>query len=169
MMSNHRLFALIFILFSWVNITYAEDYADLLKAEINAIDGDPSQIEFTLTNTSTDTTAKFLSWSTPLEGRLTQSLFEVKRDGELLPYRGRVVRRAAPTEADYLTLTQGQSVTKTIDLTQSYDFSLPGEYCITYQAQLSNLQLFDKTNQLQYDGQDKINLISSPTIDFKLQ
>ena len=50
------------------------------------------------------------------------------RDGVPVTFRGRLVKRAAPTEADFVTLAPGTTVSGVIELTKHYDMADGGEY-----------------------------------------
>jgi peptidyl-Lys metalloendopeptidase len=63
---------------------------------------------------------------------LTWSPFEVTHHGARVPYAGKVVKRAAPTNADYHTLTPGEVVNATVNITSAYNLSAPGAYRVRY-------------------------------------
>ena len=88
--------------------------------------GVPVLVSFTLANSS-NITARVLTWYTPLEG-LRARLFRVSRDGEDIPYRGRMVKRGTPALCDFVRIEPHKSVTVTIDLATGYNVSPPGKY-----------------------------------------
>jgi len=105
-----------------------------LKAGLAAIDstinpGDSLKLTFTLENNSTDA-VRVLPWNTPLEAVLSADLFEVTYNDEILPYRGRVVKRAPPVETDYLTIEAGSMHESVVNLSQAYDVRGSGLYSI---------------------------------------
>ncbi len=63
---------------------------------------------------------------------LTWSPFEVTRNSARIPYRGKLVKRAAPTNADYRVLTPGEVVNAIVNISNAYDLSAPGAYRIRY-------------------------------------
>ncbi|HET6327584.1 MAG TPA: hypothetical protein VFG04_23070 [Planctomycetaceae bacterium] len=63
---------------------------------------------------------------------LTWSPFEVMRHGARVPYAGKLVKRAAPTNADYRVLTPGEVVNATVNISNAYDLSAPGTYRVRY-------------------------------------
>ena len=63
---------------------------------------------------------------------LTWSPFEVTRNGARIPYAGKLVKRAAPTIADYRALTPGEAVTATVNISNAYNLSAPGTYRVRY-------------------------------------
>ena len=79
----------------------------------------------------TDKPIRILKWNTPLEG-LRSDCLDVKRNGKPVPYNGIMVKRAAPTEDDFLTILPGKSVTNKVDLSVAYDMSSPGHVKVDY-------------------------------------
>ena len=94
-------------------------------------------VQLTLTNTGT-APAGLLRWLTPEDG-ITSEIFAVERDGELVPYTGIRVKRAAPADTDYVFLGAGESVTWDVDLTDAYDFAVTGTYAVTYDVASDDL------------------------------
>jgi peptidyl-Lys metalloendopeptidase len=74
---------------------------------------------------------KLLRWHTPAEG-LEEPLFEVTRDGAQVAFEGPHYKRPAPTEADYVRLAPGESLTRTVDLQGVYDLSKSGTYRVRF-------------------------------------
>lgn len=68
-----------------------------------------------------------LPYQTPLEGLFSDCL-EVKRDGELVPYDGPLVKRHAPGPEDYIKIQPGGSVSTDVDISSCYQVSLKGDY-----------------------------------------
>jgi peptidyl-Lys metalloendopeptidase len=93
-------------------------------------DGDPVELEFTLTNHSGNG-MYVLKWFTPLEG-FGGEIFRVERDGQPIPYKGPLAARGDPTPDAYVFLDAGASVSAMVDLAVAYDFSEPGEYTIAF-------------------------------------
>jgi len=87
------------------------------------------EVLFYLSN-NTDEAIEVLPWATPLERPLSADLFVVTKNGESVPYVGRVVKRAAPTAADYETLMPGEQRESVVNLSQGYDMRSAGEYQI---------------------------------------
>jgi hypothetical protein len=63
---------------------------------------------------------------------LTWSPFEITRRGARIPYRGKMVKRPAFTNADYRVLTPGEVVNATVSVGTAYDVSPPGVYRLRY-------------------------------------
>lgn len=74
-----------------------------------------------------------LLWNLPKDGELTSVLFEVRRDGGAIEYRGRMVKRAVSSDS-YVWIPSGRSMSTDVLLLQGYDVSRPGQYSITYRA-----------------------------------
>jgi len=86
-------------------------------------------LEFTLTN-SLDKKLELLTWYTPFEGFLSD-LFVIinKETGEPLIYQGPMVKRIQPDIEDYLTLPAMKTMSTTLNLSQTYQFST-GSYLV---------------------------------------
>ena len=96
--------------------------------------GEPVLITWTLFN-GTDARIYALNWRTPfdtIDGRTTGEAWIVERDREEVTYLGMLVSRDAPTEKEYIKMEPWSYVSKEIDLSKSYDMSVPGEYKIYY-------------------------------------
>ncbi|WP_026354781.1 M35 family metallo-endopeptidase [Massilia niastensis] len=89
-------------------------------------------VSVTVTNTS-DSPQYLLKWRTPFEG-VDAPLFDVKRDGEPVPYLGALVKRGAPKQSDYFLLKPGASHTVKVELSALYDMSVTGDYQISYKT-----------------------------------
>lgn len=86
----------------------------------------PLEITFKLTNGSGQT-LHILKWHTPLEG-FKADIFRVERDGQRVPYVGRLYKRGAPQPEDYVTLAPGESATASVDLAEGYATYAAGRY-----------------------------------------
>jgi peptidyl-Lys metalloendopeptidase len=80
-----------------------------------------------------------LVWHTPLAG-FSNDLFYVERDGEPVPYTGKLVKWGAPTAEDYVEIESGGSVSAAFDPSAVYDMSQPGQYTIVYRTELLELE-----------------------------
>jgi hypothetical protein len=113
-----------------------------LKAHLNIKDSfqlggwEKVRLHFLLKNHS-ETPVYLLKWFTPLEG-VAGDIFEVKRDGQILPYLGILASRTDPTPESYVLLEPGESVYSEIDIGTSYDFSHPGTYKIKFHSPRSS-------------------------------
>jgi peptidyl-Lys metalloendopeptidase len=70
-----------------------------------------------------------LRWDTPVDG-IEANILHVERDGEPVPYVGKLVKRAVPQPDDYLELAPGESMTFTFDPSEAYDMSAAGRYTL---------------------------------------
>ena len=94
--------------------------------------GEAIVVRVTITNPD-DRAIGILRWFTPVDG-VERSLFTVRRDGAPVPYAGRMVKRAAPTAASYVTLDARAVLTADVDLAALYALATPGRYEIAYDA-----------------------------------
>ena len=95
-------------------------------------------IKFELSN-NTNQDIKILKWQTPLEGGFNANMFDVYNGLARVNYIGRLVKRGAPKDQDYIILTAGKTISELINLEQGYDISAMGDYSISY-----------KNNRLKY-------------------
>ncbi|MBB3120908.1 M35 family metallo-endopeptidase [Pseudoduganella violacea] len=107
--------------------------------------GDDVVVRVTMFN-SGDTAEKILRWHTPF-GAIEQSLFEITRDGVNVPYEGKLVKRPAPTAADYLVIEPGKAYTATVELSHLYDMSVTGDYSIRFLSKTAAPVRTDKGEQ----------------------
>ena len=72
-----------------------------------------------------------LTWNTPFEPTLSADAFAIARDGEPVPYRGRLVKRAWPPPDDAIVrLAPGETFERELDLSRHYAVYEPGTYSI---------------------------------------
>ena len=117
---------------------------DQLSVELSVIDEKiardaPFTFLYTIHN-GTAESVRFLPWGTPLEDDLLADSFNVSYQGELLPYIGKMVKRMAPVDADYITLGANKKLEVTVDLSRSYNTSGKGSYKVelkTYDGKYS--------------------------------
>jgi len=105
----------------------------------------------------TDAPLRLLKWGTPLERIMTRDSFEVIRNGESLPYIGRMVKRGPPQDNDYQLIKPSQAVTGTVDLGKNYALDQTGEYSVRFRPQA-----------LQFKDAHDVNIISE-TFHFTLE
>jgi peptidyl-Lys metalloendopeptidase len=94
---------------------------------------DKQTLKFSLTNESTRP-LKVLKWHTPLEG-VKSDMFRVDIAGHRATYLGPIYKRMPPSEADYITIRPGATVTAPVDLASAYDIALPGNYNVKYKTE----------------------------------
>lgn len=99
--------------------------------------GEPVELSFRLTNPTSET-VWVLDWHTPLEG-LENNFLRVTRDGAEVEYRGMMKKRGPPDASDYVQLAPGKSVEAKVDLSEAYDFKVPGKYTIAFPGPLMDV------------------------------
>lgn len=107
---------------------------------------DDAVVRFTLTNEGEER-ARLPVWQTPLLG-VEGNLFVVGWNGRRVAYLGPLVKRAAPTADDYVTLEPGRSLVAEVELSAVYDLGLPGEYTIQFRAALGERGPFDRAGEV---------------------
>jgi peptidyl-Lys metalloendopeptidase len=76
-------------------------------------------------------------WQTPLAG-LDADVFDVTRDGEAVPYSGRLIKFGRPAPEDYVRIPAGGELSAVVDLGAAYDFSRRGEYAVRYSVNVQD-------------------------------
>ncbi|MFT4928758.1 MAG: peptidyl-Lys metalloendopeptidase, partial [Phenylobacterium sp.] len=126
-----------------------------IEASISVIDADQLTaskdvvVNVSFTNTGAEKLQMLKYLMKPNKnGDLEEHLFNVKRDGVALRYNGMHVKRPSPTQADYMAIQPGQTVSYQAELSGVYDLSVAGEYSFQYNTK--NMSLFSAkpmTNQ----------------------
>ena len=112
-------------------------YAEVISTEISVAEpflkgSENVVVTFTMTNTS-DRPVRLLRWNTPFDG-IEGDLFEVARNGEPVPYLGRVYKRGTPGPDDYLFLAAGESRSTVVELSAFYAMRYTGEYQVRFRG-----------------------------------
>lgn len=98
------------------------------RTSLNAND----DIEFTLQITNNGRrSVRLLKWDIPGETD-EASFFSVNRDGRDVLYIGKHYKRGAPTARDYLVLKAGETLSRKVELSTQFDFTVTGSYNIQY-------------------------------------
>jgi hypothetical protein len=92
----------------------------------------------TLRNRSRVATA-LLNWGTPFEEAWLQPFVEVERDGRPVSYGGASVKRGDPERDEYVRLASGQRRSAQLELSDVFDFSVPGRYTVTPRLMLHDV------------------------------
>jgi peptidyl-Lys metalloendopeptidase len=92
----------------------------------------PLALQLTLANVGA-ASRHVLVYRTPLDG-IDADILEVARDGEPVPYQGKLVKRGAPQADDFVEIAAGATLTVAFDPSEAYDMSLPGSYTVRYRA-----------------------------------
>ncbi|CAN7248090.1 M35 family metallo-endopeptidase [Massilia sp. LjRoot122] len=125
--------------------------------EKNALgQNDDVVVRVTITNNS-GAPQYIMKARTPFEG-MEEALFDIRRDGQPVPYLGAHIKRAAPTRADYFLLKPGASHSVKVELSALYDMSVSGDYQISYK-QMSPQLFLDAPGDA---GGDNATLVSAP-------
>lgn len=101
--------------------------------------GEPVELAFKLTNTGA-APLWVLRWNTPIEG-LVGDCFEIARDRHVVPFQGRMIKRAMPEASEYVRLEPGESREAKVDLRAVYKVEEPGKYELRFDS-----VLFDVTD-----------------------
>ena len=91
-------------------------------------------VEFKITNNSAES-LRVPYWQLP-SATGESNLFKVYRDGARVEYSGALVKRPAPTEADFVSFRPYETKLFTVDLSSAYDLSRTGEYTVTFASML---------------------------------
>jgi len=110
-----------------------------LSAQETYLLGEPIEVTFSLTNAS-GTPLQVLRWGTPFEDEVTDFL-TVTRDGERIPYDGRLVKRGEPGDDEYVVLAPGETIDVAVDISRSYPIQQPGHYRATINAAIHDVFL----------------------------
>ena len=112
-------------------------FATVLSGKPSYALGDPILITFEIENKS-GKAYQLLRWGTPLEGELTADCLRVERDGEVMSYDGKLVKRGDPPADAYVTIRAGQKLRETVDVSTAYPIDAPGDYKVTLDAAFSD-------------------------------
>src|SRR5690242_10500778 len=99
----------------------------------------PVKTTFRLTNHSQEM-MRVLKWFTPLEGMWSDCLLVI-RNGERVPYDGRLAKRGTPASDDYVTLGPGEFVEETVSIDEAYHVSDPGIYNVSVDTEIQAVAL----------------------------
>jgi peptidyl-Lys metalloendopeptidase len=111
------------------NAATANSTAGLIATvQIGQVTSNALTVRFTVRNTSSSA-VNVLSRDLP-QARESGAILAVTRDGVSVPYRGRLVKFAAPTAADYTRIPAGGTYAATVSLANDYDLSRPGTFTV---------------------------------------
>ncbi|RUW27360.1 peptidase M35 [Mesorhizobium sp. M4B.F.Ca.ET.215.01.1.1] len=123
--------------FSLVPLAFAQQNQEIeivLQSRLTSYGNDtPLTIVFTLTNRS-GSPIRVLRWTTPIDG-VSGQIFSVTRGSQPIQYIGPLVKRAEPTEADFIDIEPGRSISATVDLSLYYAIYEAGNYAVTYDTE----------------------------------
>ncbi len=124
--------------------------ASLVATDTWLQQGADLKLTFSVKNLSDDS-VMVLPWGTPLEAVLSADIFEVLYKDEILPYRGRVVKRAPPVDTDYLEIPSGGTTQSIVNLSQAYDTRTAGTYTVQLKTVDGLLRLYDQDAWIETD------------------
>lgn len=122
--------------------------ANPLRVSVISLGAD--KVEVTITNTSSRT-LRIPKWQLPIDAQRSD-LFRITRDGAEVGYEGAMIKRAAPTAADFAILRAGRSYRGVVELGSAYDLSKAGHYTVTYAAPLQYASLSGGVRLQQRNG-----------------
>jgi len=79
-------------------------------------------------NNNTNDDIRMLIWGTPFEQQLSADILSVTYNDQSLAYLGRMIKRGAPLEKDFINVPAGERLDSPIDLFTSYGVTGAGEY-----------------------------------------
>jgi peptidyl-Lys metalloendopeptidase len=135
-------------------------FGNPLRISMQAAAGDSGNVQFRITNTSKQA-IKVPSWQLP-SANLDSDLFEVYQNGKKADYVGRHVKRAAITEADYITLRAGETKVVNADLSSVYDMTQDGQYSIRFKSYLQGAK--SEKGQMLSTGSGQMALLQTPSM-----
>lgn len=128
--------------------TFKQKHTNPLRVSVVSLGADT--VEVIVTNTSRKT-LRIPKWQLP--SAVSESkVFHISRDGQEVTFEGRMVKRAAPTAADFAILRPGRSIRSVVELGKSYDLSKPGHYNVTYSTFMQYASLSGRVHLQQTNG-----------------
>lgn len=140
-------------------------FGNPLRISVVADADNGGMVQFKVTNTSKQA-IKVPSWQLP-SGALNSDLFEVYSGSKKVEYVGAMIKRAAITEADFITLRAGETKLITADLSSVYDMSQDGEYSIRFKSYLQGAKT--EKGQLLTSNNGRMALLQSPAVKLRVE
>ena len=110
-----------------------QPFVTSLSANASYALGDPILVTFEIENAANET-YQLLKWGTPLERPLTGDCLTVRRDGQVVPYDGKLVKRGDPPIDSYLSIGPNERLQSTVDISEAYAIDSVGDYTVTLKA-----------------------------------
>ncbi|SJN60016.1 hypothetical protein VR7878_03916 [Vibrio ruber DSM 16370] len=126
-------------------------------------EGSDVKVELSITNNGQGD-VEVLDWYLINHNKLQKNAFTVTVDGEAVAYTGPIIKRPAPTAQDYMTLSAGQTITQTVDLSSFYDMTREGTYSVQFNA--TALDLIKSEEQVKLQAEDQVQTLSSNGVSF---
>ena len=119
-------------------------------------DDDAIIVDFSVTNNTTKD-IRFLKWGTPFETNFNANNFIVKKNGQVIDYIGRTVKRASPQKSDYIDIAAGEMLSASIDLAKGYAMYAKGNYSVVFRDVINKSLVMTKGVE-KYTYSNTINL-----------
>jgi peptidyl-Lys metalloendopeptidase len=132
------IFAIVLVCLSFSSFARSNNLSVSLSVSDRATVSDQEVMVDVIFTNNGSTPLSIAKWFVP-EGALEGDLFLLSRDGKQVPYLGPIIKRAAPTAQDMITLAPGESITRSVDISGMYDLSASGEYKMQYGVASSQL------------------------------
>ncbi|RUO93104.1 hypothetical protein D7Y11_11525 [Corallococcus sp. AB018] len=100
----------------------------------------PVDLAVTFTNVSKEP-VRILGYQTPVVDGIQADIFTVALERKPVDYIGRLYRRDAPADSDYLTLKPGESISGIASLWDNYDLSASGTYTVQFKTELLDARM----------------------------
>jgi hypothetical protein len=71
-----------------------------------------------------------------LESPLTGDCLSMQRDGDVIPYDGKLVKRGDPRSGSYVLIAPNTRLESTVDIAEAYAIDQAGDYTVNLNAQL---------------------------------
>jgi peptidyl-Lys metalloendopeptidase len=115
----------------------------------------PASVILEFLNESPQTMA-LLRWNLPLDPRFGSDSFSVHFNGLPVSYLGPVVKYAGPFLSDYVMISPNGNYTVVVNLSDDYDFSIPGKYEVEFRADIMDY----------IDGKNILNVLKAKREEF---
>ena len=89
---------------------------------------------------NSESTITLLPWNTPFDSQVNGKIFNVllintEFDGHEIDYQGRMMKRQAPTQSDFIDLVRKQIIEQSLDITNYYKFCANKRYGLSFNTE----------------------------------
>ena len=119
--------------------------------------GESIWVSFSVQSNMTNT-IQVLTWHTPLEGIFSPIFKIIDKEGNLLSYQGPLIKRAAPTEADYINLKPNEKLTNKVNLSNVYNFEQQQSYFVSLESLKIEIINQNKTRQTTHCDSNELTI-----------
>lgn len=147
------------------SMAYADSALNVNVTPLETSYGENSdvKVKVTITNQSNHN-VKVLDWFLAKNDKLNSNAFDVSVNGQKVDYTGPIVKRPSPTDADYIPIGAGQTLTQTVDLSAYYDMTAAGNYQV--QFDVTALQLIKQPTAAKRAKPQGPQTLSSNDVNF---